>query len=143
MIVMNCFCEKVDRRKTFSVISSQDHCQRSLPSQISNALQAGLEPAQNLSWGFVKWSCIVVITTTPQSAVTSSKLYKLYLILKYKINCLSNKWSTVLIAQVVPNLGHSFLHENFIQKISFYRNVIEALWRHFIKNTDLMVKIIT
>ena len=45
---MNCFCGMVDRRKVFSLISSRDHCQRSSPLQISNMLQAGFEPAQNL-----------------------------------------------------------------------------------------------
>ena len=41
----------VDWRKAFSLISSQDHCQRSLPSRISDTLQAGFDPAQNLSSG--------------------------------------------------------------------------------------------
>ena len=40
------------------------HCLRSLP--ISDTLQAGFEPVQNLSSGLVEWSCAVVITTTPQ-----------------------------------------------------------------------------
>ena len=31
-----CFCGMVDRRKAFSLISSQDHCQRSSPSRISD-----------------------------------------------------------------------------------------------------------
>ena len=55
----------VDRWKTFSLISSRDHCQRSSPSRISDMPQAGFEPVQNLSSGFVEWSCSVVITTTP------------------------------------------------------------------------------
>ena len=29
MMMMNCFCGIVNRRNVFSVISSQDHCQRS------------------------------------------------------------------------------------------------------------------
>ena len=66
MMIMNCFCGMVDRRKAFSLISSQDHCQRSSPSWISDMLQAGFKPAQNLSSGFVEWSCAVVITTTPR-----------------------------------------------------------------------------
>ena len=37
MMIMNSFCGMVDRRKAFSLISSQDHCQRSSPSQISDA----------------------------------------------------------------------------------------------------------
>ena len=53
----------VDRWKA---ISSQDHCQRSSPLRISDTLQAGFEPVQNLSSGSVEWSCAVVITTTPR-----------------------------------------------------------------------------
>ena len=60
------FCGMVDRRKAFSLISSWSHCQRSSPSWISDALQAGFEPVQNLSSGFVEWRCVVVIAITPR-----------------------------------------------------------------------------
>ena len=36
------------------LIFSRDHCQRFSPSQVSKTLQAGLEPAQNLTSDFVK-----------------------------------------------------------------------------------------
>ena len=36
MMMMNCFCGMVDRRKAFSLISSRDHCQRSSPTRISD-----------------------------------------------------------------------------------------------------------
>ena len=65
MMMMNCFCCIVDQQKEFSLISSQDHCQRSSPLQISNMPRTGFEPAQNLSSGLAEWSCTVVITTTP------------------------------------------------------------------------------
>ena len=42
-----------------------DHCQRFSPSQISDMLQAGLEPIQ--SSGYAEGSCVTVIPTTPQS----------------------------------------------------------------------------
>ena len=48
------------------LISSWDHCQRSSPSRISNMLQTGFEPGQNLNLHFVEWSCAIVITTTPR-----------------------------------------------------------------------------
>ena len=67
MMMMNCFCGMVDRRKAFSLISSRDHCQRSSPSRISDTPRAGFEPAQNLSSDFVEWSCAVVRTATPRS----------------------------------------------------------------------------
>ena len=66
MMMMNCFCGMVGRRKAFSLISSRDHCQWSSPSRISDMLRAGFEPAQNLSSGLIEWSCAVVITTTPR-----------------------------------------------------------------------------
>ena len=61
MMMMNCFCVMVDRRKACNLISSRDHCQRSSPSRISDTPRAGFEPAQSLSSGFVEWSCAVVI----------------------------------------------------------------------------------
>ena len=41
MMMINCFCGMVDRRKAFSLISSRDHCQRSSPSRISDTPRAG------------------------------------------------------------------------------------------------------
>ena len=66
MMMMNCFCGMVEWRKAFSIISSWDHCQRPSTLRISDTSQAGFEHAQNLSSDLVKWSCAVVITTTPQ-----------------------------------------------------------------------------
>ena len=54
-----------DRRKAFSLISRQDHCQRSSSLQISDTPWAGFEPAQNLISRLVEWSCVAVIPTTP------------------------------------------------------------------------------
>ena len=65
VMMMNCFCGMVDRRKAFSLISSPDHCQRSSPSWIFDTPRAGFEPESNLSSVLVEWSCAVVITTTP------------------------------------------------------------------------------
>ena len=64
MMMMNCFCGIVDGQKAFSLISSRDHCQRSSPSWISDMPWAGFEPAQNLSSGFVEWSCAVSLSQT-------------------------------------------------------------------------------
>ena len=63
-IDMICFRGMVDRQKEFSFIFSRNHCQRSSPSPISDTQRAGFEPAQNLSLGYDKWDCAVVITTT-------------------------------------------------------------------------------
>ena len=62
--MMNCFCGMVDRRKVFSLISSQDHCQRSSQSQFFDTARAGFEPVQNLRLGLVESSCAVVIITS-------------------------------------------------------------------------------
>ena len=51
-LIKNCFCDMVDRRKAFSLISSRDHDQRSSPSRLSGTPQAGFESAQNMSLGF-------------------------------------------------------------------------------------------
>ena len=65
-----------DERRT--LVSSQDHCQRSSPSRISDTPQAGFEPAQNLSSDFDEWSCAVVITTTSKSICVRLLLNWLY-----------------------------------------------------------------
>ena len=65
MMMMNCLCGMVDRRKACSLISSRWHFQRSSPSRISDTPPAGFEPAPKLSSGSVEWSCAVMITTKP------------------------------------------------------------------------------
>ena len=61
LMIKNCICGMVDQRTAFSLVSSQDHCQRSSPFRISDTPRAGFERAQNLSSGFVEWSYAVVI----------------------------------------------------------------------------------
>ena len=54
MMIMNCFCGMVDRRKTFSLISSLDYSHWSSPSWISDTPQKTIwtcaEPEFRLSW---------------------------------------------------------------------------------------------
>ena len=71
-MMMNCFCGMVDRQKVFSLISSRDHCERSSPSQISDTLRAGFEPAQKLSSALVEWSCAVVIINSTHGIVVKN-----------------------------------------------------------------------
>ena len=97
MMMMNCFCGMVDRRK--------DHCQRSSPSRISDTPWAGFEPAQNLSSGLVEWSFAVVITTTPWR----------YIFLRHSLFCklllnriiMTKRYETwaVLILSKFPNIN--------------------------------------
>ena len=77
MMMMNSFCGIVDRLKTFSLISSRDHCERSSASRISDMPRAGCKPAQNLSLSFFEWSCTVVITTTPRYHFSFTALFLL------------------------------------------------------------------
>ena len=72
MMMINCFCGMVDLQKEFSLIFSQDHCQRSWPLWISDMPRAGFEPAHNLNSGLVEWNCVIVITTTPRCYSTIS-----------------------------------------------------------------------
>ena len=62
-MMMNCFCGMADQRKAFSLLFSQDHCQRSSTLWISHMPRVGFEPAENLSSRFVEWSCAIVTTT--------------------------------------------------------------------------------
>ena len=72
MMTMNSFYGMVDQQKAFSLISSQDHCQRSSPLWISDTPRAGFEPSWNLSSGLVEWSCAVLITTIPRCRFKAS-----------------------------------------------------------------------
>ena len=54
MMMVSCFCGMVDRRKTFSLISSRGNCQKSSQLGIYDTPQARFEPVQNLSSGFVE-----------------------------------------------------------------------------------------
>ena len=116
MMIMNCFCGMVDRRKAFSLISSWDHCQRSSPSRIFDTPRAGFEPVQNLSSALVEWSCTVVITTTP------------WLILSKQSHCMQLCCRLIII--YYDSL--SFLH---CKKFSHSHIIKFAL----MKNTDMLL----
>ena len=47
LLMMNCFCGIVDRRKALTLISSRDNYQSFSPSQTSDTLRAGFELPQN------------------------------------------------------------------------------------------------
>ena len=63
-MMMNCFCEMVDRPDAFGLIFSRDHCQGFSPSHTFNTSRAGSETAQNVISGFVEKICAVVVATT-------------------------------------------------------------------------------
>ena len=93
------FCGMVDRRKAFSLISSQDNCQRPSPLQISDAASSVwtyAEPEFRLSW-MKLCSCYNHYTTAPGTIVRKTKNDKeihsstwpskeLWLFMKFKWN---------------------------------------------------------
>ena len=95
------FYDMIDRQKAFSLISSQDHCQRSSISRISDTTRAGFGPAQNLSSSLVEWSCAVEITTTPHC--NSSSGY----------NGISNDFISVVIQSLVGKVSRCFITSNW------------------------------
>ena len=56
MMMINCFCGMVDRRKAFSIISSRYYCQRFSPLQISDTPRAGFENMGKYS-SYVQFKC--------------------------------------------------------------------------------------
>ena len=104
VMIMNCVCGMINRRKVFSLISSWDHCQRSSTSRISNTTWIGFKPFQNLSSGLVEWSCTVVITTTPRRHICHIKYLgeNLLPLLKNIPRCLLN-FIKVLLVDYVGN----------------------------------------
>ena len=57
LLVMNCFCGKVDWQRGFSLISSRDHFQRFLPSQIIETLSP-----VSLSFSVISQSLLITHT---------------------------------------------------------------------------------
>ena len=78
-MMTNCFCGMVDRQKAFSLVSSQDHCQRFSPSQSSDTPRAGFKPAENPSSESTEGICAVMITTTSRchQIFYSSEIHKM------------------------------------------------------------------
>ena len=66
LMMMNCYCGMLDQWKCVKPISRRINYRRLLPSQTSDTLLTGVELAQNLCSGFVKWSFAVMITTIPR-----------------------------------------------------------------------------
>ena len=62
LVMMNYFCELVERQKALNSISIRDHYHRFSLSQISEMPQVGLEPVQNLSLVLVEGICAVVMS---------------------------------------------------------------------------------
>ena len=114
MMMMNCFCGMVDRRKVVSLISSRDHCQRSSPSSFSDTPWAGFEPAQSLSSGLVEWSCAVLITTTPRR-------HNVFLLQKIALSTFKQKGCQVCFFKKILNFSQNDVFELFcaIFKLNF------------------------
>ena len=126
----------VDRPKAFSLISSQDHCQRSSPSRMSDTLWTGFEPVENLSSGLVGWSCAVVITTTPLRHVlrylnsnTASS--------PSSSNEETDKGPCLSFGRPVNFLGREFLNLNLRRPSPYRKTLLSPLFSNFVQPPPL------
>ena len=127
MVMVNCFCDIVDRRKTFSLISSQDHCQRSSPSRIPDMQRAGFEPAQNLSSGLVELSCAVVIMATV------NKLKYVLFLRKLQAIDLQNRTSSLVFFKNFIHTNTLILFEEYLFFLNTFLNGWLCLLYSFIE----------
>ena len=65
ILMMNLFYGMTETWKVLIFISGWVHCQELSSLKISNMLQEGFEPVQNLNSGFAAWNWAVVIVTRP------------------------------------------------------------------------------
>ena len=103
------FCGLVDRRNTFSLISSLDHCQRSSPSLIFDTLWAGIDQEFRLG-------CAVVITNTPQRRCSQYNPVKICLNLFHTFSNMN------ILSWILLFAGHH-VEENYLIKLLV--NVLE------------------
>ena len=68
------FCGVFHLQKVLSFISSQGYCRIFLLSHTFDMPRARFQPAQDLNWNRVYWSCAVMITTTPRSFIWYSQM---------------------------------------------------------------------
>ena len=139
MMMMNCFCAMVDRRKAFSLISSWDHCQRSSPSRISDTPRAGFEPVQNLSSGFVEVLCSSDnhYTTAPLYLCVHISLCHLFfnlqgLLTNQKLNTDNNFFNSFEFTTLSGNVTHS-ISDHLIQFVILEDFITNLCKRNFDK----------
>ena len=139
MMMMNCFCAMVDRRKAFSLISSRDYCQRSSPSRISDTPRAGFEPVQNLSSGFVEVLCSSDnhYTTAPLYLCVHISLCHLFfnlqgLLTNQKLNTDNNFFNSFEFTTLSGNVTHS-ISDHLIQFVILEDFITNLCKRNFDK----------
>ena len=74
-MMMNCFCGMVDQWKGLTLFPAGPIVRDSHHHE-SDTPQVGFEPALNLSSGFDKWSCTVLITTAPSHQYSECVCFK-------------------------------------------------------------------
>ena len=132
MMMMNCFCAMVNRRKVFCPVSSWDHCQRSSPLQISDTLRAGFVLLQDLSLGFVEWSCAAVITTTPWGLQVMRKFsYKLVRLQGWLF--VAKGISTELCTWIATMESKCWVNMQLSIMFRCDRNTLTSRWKQFEK----------
>ena len=134
VMMLNYFCGMVDQWKTFSLISSRDHRQRSSPLWISDTPRARFEPAQSLSWSFVEWSCIVVITTTLWRHYTDGRL--LLMVSRYiKDHRISGDfwnyrflWDYVILFCIFSVFHFFSLYKTYVKSLKFRSYMLHSMF---------------
>ena len=137
MMMMNCFCGIVHQRKEFRLFLNWGHHQKSSPSRTSNISQAGFEPVQNLSSGFIEWSCTMVIITTPQNHTNLKRLWSQTSLssLSSLCRCIQIFWLTFHLVRDVINLLYSLCRSLII----FFLCIFSLLNSSNILETNVMV----
>ena len=131
--MMNCFCAMVNRRKVFCPVSSWDHCQRSSPLQISDTLRAGFVLLQDLSLGFVEWSCAAVITTAPWGLQVMRKFsYKLVRLQGWLF--VAKGISTELCTWIATMESKCWVNMQLSIMFRCDRNTLTSRWKQFENN---------
>ena len=130
MTMMNCFCGIIDCRKAFSLISSRDHCQRYLLSRVSDTPRAGFELVQNLSSGFVEWSCAAVIITKPRRQNSQVELSYTLSKQDLKESCVPDCWKVSFVFPVFKNIGEKSTARNYqvVSLLSVVSKVLKSFW---------------
>ena len=102
IMMMSCFCgfeEWLTNERRLSLISSPNHCQRFLASQILDKLWAGFKPVQNLISDVIEWSCVAMVTTAPRCHTKKAKL-----------NAVLNVLTVAFVPGIVSHWNCSFFY---------------------------------
>ena len=107
--LMNYISGMIDQQHALSIISNRHNWRSFSPWQTFNGLQAGFEPAQNLSSDCGEWSCAVVMTTATQRLIEVSSIIR-SIFHKYRRYLLSFMYITWTVKSKIANRLVSINH---------------------------------